>query len=698
MSDNDETGLTRRKLLGSAAVLGGAGALGGAATTSLLWDEEKFGNASDPNVLQGGEFDLGVDWQGTYYDWVTNPTFSSDGPDDDEPDIVDQPGPIVELTDIKPGDVLEVTLSAHLYGNPGFLGWHYEEYLDSDNGIPEPEDKVDGHTPNNADGTEDGDLNEHMLCVIWHDDGDNLPGEIWAGETTLPDGPGDDGMQTLDAATQEAYAMEVGEADQPSDIFDVGAPEVVYAGTLANIPASALFKADNAVAGAPAGEFEGADGTWCYQNSTTEYVGMLCWVPRDIPGAVDNIIQTDRLEFQFGFDAIQCRHNVANDGMPMDESTLAADREAGCPDADHVVDTDGSADFTSIQAAVDAANAGDVICVLPGTYEPPLGADDAGNPYGAPLLEVDTAVTITGATSPYSSATVDGLVSVSAAGAAVEGMRVSPSTSLDTGLDPAGILVSASDIRIEGNVVEGLVGDASTDNSNPQPYALNGIQVFKNQNTTPTGVTVRHNTVRDIHFAGDVSAGWPNVGGASGIKIQAGVADIEVVGNRVTELHSAGWVFGIVATTSNSAAGVPTNVTVRENSLAELNDGSMYDVFDDPNGVPFPGTGFGMEADATEATLRANNFAQVPNGVENKDDTVLDARCNWWGAASGPGTSPVTAGVNPAQDADGGDDADGSGTWVLLRDPAGGVNFDPWLVERYDTGDDLSSTCSGGSQ
>jgi len=597
---NDSDRLSRRKILGGLGVIGGAGLVGGATTTSLLWDEEKFGNSTDPNVMQGGELDLKVDWEVRYYDWIdsTDELIAiSDTNEDGEPNMVDQPPPIIELTDVKPGDVMEATLSAHVSGNPAFLGWHYQEHADEDNGITEPEDKVNGHTPDGSDGTDDilinngtyevafgeqdsgssgdlgsgnddwyytfgdgstvdtlyeefyflygngdiarsddtsestvvtsypangsagttyqaeidmeldgvtvrarrmvtldsgeatidvdyefenlsstetvsnlrfaqyvdydvgsaggesatytkdttneveyiwqfqedaggpgndlyvgftggeysvnhhldgyddsigiaesggpwnnrdeyptqaedgfelddvdvamqwevgelgpgdtgtlsnsfitatsledfeerleeegpggsdpesdegsGDLDEHMRCIIWYDDGDNIPGEIWTGETDLPDGTEDSPDDELDDATKEDYVMEVGMAQQPSDIVDTDA--AVFAGTVAEMDgADVLFNAQDSLAGSVAEDFQ---GTYCYQNSDTEYIGVLCWVPTDIPGVNDNIIQTDRLAFQFGFDAIQCRHNVGNNGMPMDGTIGEADAE-----------------------------------------------------------------------------------------------------------------------------------------------------------------------------------------------------------------------------------------------------------------------------------------------------------------------------------------------------------------------------------
>jgi len=281
-------------------------------------------------VLQAGELDLKVDWEGTYYNWIDNPTFSSNDVEDpavvveDGPNLVDQPGPIINLQDVKPGDVLEVTQSAHIFGNPAFLGWHYEEHADTDNGITEPEDKVNGHDPDQSDGTEDGDLDEYLQVVIWYDDGDNLPDEV------LPIDEDDDGELDI---PEEEYVMDVASIQSAADAFG-GADPVVYAGNLAGLDgADVRFDARNSNSGEVAEDFP---DTACYQNSITEYVAVLVWLPTDIPGVNDNIVQTDRLEFQFGFDAIQCRHNVGNDGLPMDDTIADADAEnnANSPEGD----------------------------------------------------------------------------------------------------------------------------------------------------------------------------------------------------------------------------------------------------------------------------------------------------------------------------------------------------------------------------
>lgn len=78
MDDDTSFELSRRKLLGATGTIGAAGALGGVGTTAFFSDEEEFTN----NRLVAGEFDLKVDWEGTYWNWIDNPTIVSDDPSD----------------------------------------------------------------------------------------------------------------------------------------------------------------------------------------------------------------------------------------------------------------------------------------------------------------------------------------------------------------------------------------------------------------------------------------------------------------------------------------------------------------------------------------------------------------------------------------------------------------------------------------
>lgn len=377
MSDeSDNARFSRRKLLGSVATVGAAGALGGAATSALLWDEEKFGNESNPNVLQGGKLDLKVDWESKYYDWIDN---DGDGVIDNQgeggiganyPNGVsggptDQPGVLVELMDLKPGDLFETTFSFELYGNPAYLAHHLEIHSSSDNGINEPEDKVNGHDPDDSDGTEGGDLEDYVNVVVWHDDGDNLPDEIWAGEPIDWDvlrNPGQYEDATVNAE-RKAYTMAVAGASVDSTNTISGDPDVtftdysvfdspdtqgfVFSGTLQEAH-DVSQRWPGAVLSPKTGELQNYSTKFveddndptddmykCYAptgnaGNVTEYLGFLAWLPRDIPGVNDNIIQSDTVEFQVGFEAIQCRHNPLKSpgaNAPMDGTFNESDAE-----------------------------------------------------------------------------------------------------------------------------------------------------------------------------------------------------------------------------------------------------------------------------------------------------------------------------------------------------------------------------------
>jgi len=185
---------------------------------------------------------------------------------------------------VKPGDFGEVTLSYHLFGNPGFASVCAEELADDDNGILESEDKVNGHTLDESDGTEGGDLGEHVQAQLWYDP--NCDNRFAGDEQLIAQG-------TLNEV--------------------IGAVE------------DCLLLDPRASGGAVASDFE---GTLCHAPSNTGCLALAWWLPRDIPGVNDNIIQTDRYEFTVSFNAVQCRHNTTDDGEPIDEpGTTEVDSE-----------------------------------------------------------------------------------------------------------------------------------------------------------------------------------------------------------------------------------------------------------------------------------------------------------------------------------------------------------------------------------
>jgi len=326
-------------------------------------------------------------------------------------------------------------------------------------------------------------------------------------------------------------------------------------------------------------------------------------------------------------------------------------------------------DHPTIQDAVDAASAGDTVCVAPGTYDE--------------NVTVDAPVTLRGEAAPVSAdaAVLDGRISVEAGadGTTVRRLRIRDTTTYPGGTfpDPFGVRVLADDVTVERNVIEDFAADLS---DGAGSFTLHGVQVFGGS-AGVSDVTVRGNVIRGFESDG-VPGEWPKYGGIAGVKLQADVDGATVANNRITDHRSVGWVYGVVLTPSGSAPGVPADVTVEANHLSGLNDGSVRDVFAGPNdgrnAAPYPGSAVGIDgtADATAATVRGNDLL-APNGAESKDQSgTLVAECNWWGDRSGP-----THDGNPG----------GGGTRALERGTAS-IDYTPWLVASAP-----SRACRGGA-
>lgn len=334
-------------------------------------------------------------------------------------------------------------------------------------------------------------------------------------------------------------------------------------------------------------------------------------------------------------------------------SPVAATSQQGAAGCDETV-REGS----SIQGAIDEADRGETLCVRGGTYEE-----------GELSIDVPE-LTIRGHAPSHSdsAAVIHGSVSLDAEGAELHRMAVTRSGDIDSsGVAPFGVRVRASNTLVADSVVRSLTG--ATD----EWGSINGIQVFGGGDDGISNVAVRGNVVTDF----DNEA----TGGVAGIKLQADVDGVTVIGNTVTDLHAAGWAWGVVLTHSGSHEGVPQDVVVEGNAMEELNDGTVHEWTDQSEkraGMPYPGSAFGVdgEAEADEVVSLQGNNLLAPNGAENKDeDATLDATCNWWGDQSGPFHQ---------------DNADGEGTWALERDAAE-IAFEPWLMATAP-----SRACGGG--
>jgi Ca-activated chloride channel family protein len=97
---------------------------------------------------------------------------------DPNPQTTSPGDPLVEISDVKPGDFGEVTFSLHLCGNPGFI-WLTGDLVEaSENGLTEPESKDEDEGP----GVE---LLDAIQAAVWYDtgaDGEYGTGDIGEGD------------------------------------------------------------------------------------------------------------------------------------------------------------------------------------------------------------------------------------------------------------------------------------------------------------------------------------------------------------------------------------------------------------------------------------------------------------------------------------------------------------------------------------
>jgi len=182
----------------------------------------------------------------------------------------DDPAPLIDLRDIKPGDFGELTLSFHLCDNPGFVWLRAANIVEEENGIFGNRDAF----ANNGDR---GELGRKANALVWYDRGQ----DGWDGDEK----EGDNVRQDID----NENVIEKGSLREVLDELssDRG---VLLEG---NIPA----------------EEGGGTGPDCFDNSTTYYIGFAWWLPMD----VDNEVASDTISFDLGFYAEQCRHNDGGD-------------------------------------------------------------------------------------------------------------------------------------------------------------------------------------------------------------------------------------------------------------------------------------------------------------------------------------------------------------------------------------------------
>ena len=115
--------------------------------------------------------------------------------------------------------------------------------------------------------------------------------------------------------------------------------------------------------------------------------------------------------------------------------------------------------------------------------------------------------------------------------------------------------------------------------------------------------------------------------------MQGNVTNVTIVGNTIEDIHSAGWAYGIEITPTNiDGVNPPKNITVTENMIQGINDGSVYSVWTNPFIAPYPGVclivdnltidSTNVVSDASTIEVHYNNF--INNGIDAYDESTFN--------------------------------------------------------------------------
>lgn len=295
--------LSRRKILGAASTIGAAGAFGGVGTMAFFSDEEQFAN----NQLTAGELDMKVGWEEHYSDWsedeaehahmengdlviddhegFMDATFQERFPDKETKKLLDEgtadpcdvladvpddlEKPVIDLSDVKPGDFGWVFFDFVLCDNPGWMWMTGDLIENAENGLIEPEQE----SPDEVD-TDIGNLLDLVQVELWYDTDCNSILE--SGNPPHLESGGD--VPFFQGSLFWALRVLSSRAGWPLD------------GDLTNQTGNTL--------------------DYTKTNAFTENSRHCLGIRWEVPRTVGNEIQTDRLQFDLGFYTEQRRHQT----------------------------------------------------------------------------------------------------------------------------------------------------------------------------------------------------------------------------------------------------------------------------------------------------------------------------------------------------------------------------------------------------
>jgi predicted ribosomally synthesized peptide with SipW-like signal peptide len=364
------------------------------------------------------------------------------------------------------------------------------------------------------------------------------------------------------------------------------------------------------------------------QDGNDQQGPCLC-IDWTLPTTVGNEIQSDAVSFDVEFYAVQERHN----GSPAN------------PFVDLTVGTGGSFDYDSIQAAVDAASAGDVVAVAAGTFEEVVTVGTADLTLVAargatPTIDgsgASAALTVAGG---IAGVTVDGFEITNPGG--LLGIKLEPGvddvTICDnrifkigpTGeLGVSGINVGTGDhanIRIVRNVIEDLKQEINANSGYP---TLNGI-LFDGKGDSLADATVAHNVIRGLES--DVAP--------LGIVLQPDAANVSIRGNELSQFTAA---HSVDSDDTDDGAGEYTTyaqgLSIDSSSTEHVD--IVANVFAETitSDDGYWGESIKIEGnvDVSGITIAGNDLLS-PFGLTNAASDSVDATENYWNSSGGPNT------------------------------------------------------------